>query len=651
MAVNDDYSRDNLWSLVDGINDCFNSGSDDDDFSGGLYENEPAHQHSEKKHDDGCPHFGDGRDSIDSDGELLDDECELHNAGYFDLLLDSLARVPPTALAARLFAHAGKAAYYREKFEQFQLQAVSVEKASHPDEYISELSRRASLKLGGSGTQEVVKARPTIAAKLMQTPLGWKLDASCDASWDASWRPPNPTLGCNDWTPSLGWHNWNPPDPEHRAYLLPKANSRPAQDWDSERPATPSKKRRRCEEALAGPLHPVGLQVQTQWSCPQTVMKAKKVSKIVKGRFAKATFEYAPLRPGWLAPVRPVGLQRPVDLQRPVGLPEVGLLEEAKLATLRQEPMSDFGGHFDFIEVGTSDWGTITQYCAGLRASESGFGGMMLKSCEAKAPPGSIVGANGRVFAPRGSVLESLNKHKVQNDLPPASTACDAIERSSAQNSNSAPQERSRKPPAARNRPSNARGLAVEAVQEHLAALPSLPHVVKVLAAMDEHCGVGTLYCVSGDNIARYMGRYHARLPGCKREKEVDVMWYAKSLSSLGSPQPELRAMLEEIGRLDFLEERRVHVLNWSELCRLYGVRSVDVVQIDCEGKDCAILRGLLAHCDGNRAAYPRLIMFEGNHLTKRSETSETIHAIKERGYRTLSRNKNNVVMERTWTP
>merc|ERR1712048_93934 len=102
-------------------------------------------------------------------------------------------------------------------------------------------------------------------------------------------------------------------------------------------------------------------------------------------------------------------------------------------------------------------------------------------------------------------------------------------------------------------------------------------------------------------------------------------MWYAKSLSSVGKPHPELERLLVSVGRMDFLEKRKVQVLSWAELCRLHRIASVDVVQLDCEGMDCSILRGLLAHCKTNPKAFPRFIDFEANWLADEQEVDKTL--------------------------
>ena len=241
------------------------------------------------------------------------------------------------------------------------------------------------------------------------------------------------------------------------------------------------------------------------------------------------------------------------------------------------------GQHLQFIEIGTSTWGTLSQYCASDYKAASSFG--------------------ARIW------------HYGQDLLW-------------------------------------ARGLAVEAVQEHLEALPSLPYVTKVAAAIDEFSGKDILYCVSGENAKLYLGEYSAPLPNNADEPvEVDVMWYAMSMSSLGRPQPELERMLQSCGRLDLLERRSVSVLSWGSLCTQYKVASVDVLQLDCEGKDCAILRGMLSHCESQPAIFPRLIQFEANSLTDPEDLQTTLEALMTRGgYRVLERRERDILIERSWS-
>jgi len=233
------------------------------------------------------------------------------------------------------------------------------------------------------------------------------------------------------------------------------------------------------------------------------------------------------------------------------------------------------GVHFDFIEVGTSDWGTISQYCSG-------------HSLDA-----SLMGEEIRTS------LESLR---------------------------------------------DVRGLAVEAVGEHLASLPTLPRVTQVEAALGEFSGEAVLYHVSAENISNNMGKFHTNMT---LDHEVDVMWYAKSMASVGKPHPELEMMLRKVGREDLLEEKPIKVLSWSDLCVRYGVGSVDVVQLDCEGMDCSILRGLITHCQWHPQAFPRVIAFEANSLTDQEEVDATLEALVANGYNVRTHSWENIVVER----
>jgi len=237
--------------------------------------------------------------------------------------------------------------------------------------------------------------------------------------------------------------------------------------------------------------------------------------------------------------------------------------------------------HYDFIEVGTSDWGTLTQYCAG-------------------------------VFGHHPSPLAA----EIRTSLDGGSLHL-------------------------------ARGLAVEAVWEHIEALPQLPRVYKEVAAVDEHGGEATVYTVSAENVEKHAGMYTARLDENDPDTEVDVMWYAKSMSSVGRPHPELQMLLRQVGRLDLLEQRTIPALSWRDICFRYGVGTVDVVQLDCEGMDCAILRGMLAYCEYNAQSLPRLIQFEANHLTSDEEIESIVQALSKAGYTVKSRDWCNVVVER----
>ena len=105
--------------------------------------------------------------------------------------------------------------------------------------------------------------------------------------------------------------------------------------------------------------------------------------------------------------------------------------------------------------------------------------------------------------------------------------------------------------------------------------------------------------------------------------------------------------MLRSVNQLDLLQMRRVSVLGWRDLCEKYGVASVNVVQLDCEGKDAAILRGMVEFCEHRPAAWPRVIKFEANHLTPKEEVAAAVEALRRNDYWVREWSSENVVVER----
>jgi len=134
-----------------------------------------------------------------------------------------------------------------------------------------------------------------------------------------------------------------------------------------------------------------------------------------------------------------------------------------------------------------------------------------------------------------------------------------------------------------------------------LDALPDLPQVQKVGAAMDEWSRQSQFYFVSPENIKKHRGEYKAYFSNDPCAYLVDVMCFAGSLRSLGRPGPNLEFMLRGVDQLDLLENKAVQVYDWGRLFKSFNVRIADLVQLDCEGKGCAILRSMLRHYESIR--------------------------------------------------
>ena len=77
------------------------------------------------------------------------------------------------------------------------------------------------------------------------------------------------------------------------------------------------------------------------------------------------------------------------------------------------------------------------------------------------------------------------------------------------------------------------------------------------------------------------------------------------------------------------------------------NVAPVDVVQLDCEGYGCSIIKGIVTHCTRNPDAWPRLIYFEANHLTRLEVIEETLGTLVQHGYVVRYRNSRNCAVVR----
>ena len=180
--------------------------------------------------------------------------------------------------------------------------------------------------------------------------------------------------------------------------------------------------------------------------------------------------------------------------------------------------------------------------------------------------------------------------------------------------------------------PSLVKGLAIDPVQHLLKRLPDLEGVQKVIVAMGEWDSTATLYSVREDAGLRFPTSYAAYL--------------AEGCSSLHSVWPQLKQFISDEGLQleDVFTTTTVPVWSLATLADLYGIASVDVLKLDCEGMDCSILKGLLRHCADYPDAFPRIISFETNNLTPKKEVDATVRSFRSHGYQVLYRGHDTVL-------
>jgi len=241
-------------------------------------------------------------------------------------------------------------------------------------------------------------------------------------------------------------------------------------------------------------------------------------------------------------------------------------------------------GHLDFIEIGTSNYSTITQTCAGHHDGKKGMWNLL----------------------PEDKSLRCM------------------------------------------------RGLAVDMQQQYLRQLPQLPHVAKVCAAVSEFDGTKLME----DVPARRLKRWEAIFVRNGNRRGYRALQLARGCSALCKHRV-LRKELGKVGLRHLLCRRRVAVRSLPTLLKEHGVTSVNLLALDCEGHDCAILRGLLRGCREHPPWHPKLIMFETNGMSDETFGPGTeqrmVRELEERGYAVLhggpfaEAGYRNTIMERQW--
>jgi len=180
--------------------------------------------------------------------------------------------------------------------------------------------------------------------------------------------------------------------------------------------------------------------------------------------------------------------------------------------------------------------------------------------------------------------------------------------------------------------PLRIRGIAIDMMQSYLDQLPNLPRVAKLQAAVSERGGFQGMYHVPLGDIEHWekvfatVGNWRAhgfmRLSrGCSALQKHNVL--QKVLSSIG---------MKHLARL-----RKVRTYTMQDILERFNVSSIGVLALDCEGHDCAILRGLMRICDRTPQRFPIWIWFESNGMSDelfgQGTEKKTIHALQQRGY------------------
>jgi FkbM family methyltransferase len=180
--------------------------------------------------------------------------------------------------------------------------------------------------------------------------------------------------------------------------------------------------------------------------------------------------------------------------------------------------------------------------------------------------------------------------------------------------------------------PLSLRGLAVDMQQNYLNQLPDLPNVTKVCAAVSESGGTKGMFHVPLGDVEHWENV----MTRCGSWKGHQVFRLARGCSALKN-HGMLLHQLKTVGLSHLARTRRVRTLSLNELLLRHKVASVGVLAIDCEGYDCAILRGLISACLQRPEWWPEWIWFETNgmndELLGQGTEEETVRALLRHGY------------------
>ena len=173
------------------------------------------------------------------------------------------------------------------------------------------------------------------------------------------------------------------------------------------------------------------------------------------------------------------------------------------------------------------------------------------------------------------------------------------------------------------------RGISIEPIKYYLDRLPNPLGVEKINAAIsaDDRFGKMDVYWVPSEIIAQH------NLPD-----------WLRGCNSVGAPHKQHTLL----GVLDLVQVVSVRTLPIWSIWDVYHVSGCDLLKVDTEGQDVAILNHLWNDIVASeRGPFPKIISFEANGLTNRLDVDELLQKYYAKGYRVVSDNGHDIVIRR----
>lgn len=124
---------------------------------------------------------------------------------------------------------------------------------------------------------------------------------------------------------------------------------------------------------------------------------------------------------------------------------------------------------------------------------------------------------------------------------------------------------------------------------------------------------------------------------------EVDAgLAYLENMSSIETPHPDFMYNADKISKYvhctdEFMEKRQVPVYTYKDILEMHNAAGCEVLIIDAEGADCAVLRSVIDACRYQGVPWPRAIRFETREIADYKEwgsvEEQTVQELQKEGY------------------
>ena len=188
-------------------------------------------------------------------------------------------------------------------------------------------------------------------------------------------------------------------------------------------------------------------------------------------------------------------------------------------------------------------------------------------------------------------------------------------------------------------------GIGVDPVEEsvglHELHDESRVHASIILGAVGDRHSTVDLFCLPRD--ARISLRKELRHHTLEVRELCDrEMAYLENMSHIGFSNEQFDSSIEYIRslsntKMSLKERRKVQLYTFDDVLNQSNASGCEILVIDAEGGDCAILRSMLAACQSHCFAWPRVIRFEtrGHGDVKETDGVEAamVKTLQEIGY------------------